>query len=274
VSRKRSLLVLPVLVLIITSAGPAQYPGPAGPPPTDEQKLLEAMHSIRSETLFGYVKELVSEKFGGRLTGTAEYDACAEWVISLLKKWGVAPGGDNGTYLQKYPNPYTLVFPGGSCVLHIPVKDGQINKSYKYEDEFIPGGTSASGEVTAEVVYVGYGISAPELGYDDYAGVDAKGKIVLLDPEVPVRPGDTAGAFPKWRPYSFHQYKLENAFDHGAKGMIYNYGPIGGIHLSPRWGGRCRRYLCWDGTDLRSDGGRHPEGSQAPILRHGQDHDD
>lgn len=235
-SRKRSLLVLPVLVLIITSAGPAQYPGPAGPPPTDEQKLLEAMHSIRSETLFGYVKELVSEKFGGRLTGTAEYDACAEWVISLLKKWGVAPGGDNGTYLQKYPNPYTLVFPGGSCVLHIPVKDGQINKSYKYEDEFIPGGTSASGEVTAEVVYVGYGISAPELGYDDYAGVDAKGKIVLLDPEVPVRPGDTAGAFPKWRPYSFHQYKLENAFDHGAKGMIYNYGPIGNPNNSYREG--------------------------------------
>jgi hypothetical protein len=82
--------------------------------------------------------------------------------------------------------------------------------------------------VTAEVVYVGYGISAPELGYDDYKGVDVKDKIVLMDPEVPVGPGPkTLDLFMKWRPYSFHQYKLKNAAAHGAKGMLYNYGPIG-----------------------------------------------
>ena len=43
--------------------------------------------------------------------------------------------------------------------------------------------------MTAEVVYVGYGVTAPELGYDDYAGVDVKGKILLMEPEVPVSPG-------------------------------------------------------------------------------------
>ncbi len=107
-------------------------------------------------------------------------------------------------------------------------KGGVIKKSYQYEDEFMPGGTSGSGEVTAEVVYVGYGITAPELGYDDYKGVDVKGKIVLMEPEVPVSPGEkTLELFKKWRPYSFHQYKLKNAAAHGAKGMIYNYGPIG-----------------------------------------------
>ena len=64
--------------------------------------------------------------------------------------------------------------------------------------------------------------------YDDYKGVDVKGKIVLMDSEVPVGPGEkTLDQFMKWRPYSFHQYKLKNAAAHGAKGLIYNYGPIG-----------------------------------------------
>ena len=152
-SRSKTIPILLSFVLLLSASISAQMPN--RPPLTEEQKLLEAMHSIRSETLYNYVKELTSEKFGGRLTGTAEFDACAEWVISLLKKWGVAPGGDNGTYLQKFPNPYTLVFPGGMCVLNVPVKDGTVKKYYRYEDEFIPGGTSGSGEVTAEVVYVG-----------------------------------------------------------------------------------------------------------------------
>ena len=201
-----------------------ETPGPAN----DSSKIVEAMHLISSNVLYDYVKELVSDKYGGRLTGTREYEACADWVESLLKKWGVRPAGDDGTYRQHFPNPYTVVFPGGACVLRIPVKDGVVEKSYRYEDEFIPGGTSGSGEVTAEVVYAGYGITAPELGYDDYKGVDVKGKIVLLEPEVPVWPGDkTADLFRKWRPYSFHQYKLKNAAAHGARGMLYNYGPIG-----------------------------------------------
>jgi hypothetical protein len=159
------------------------------------------------------------------LTGTPEYDTCVNWVIGLFKGWGVQPGGEKGSYLQSYPNPYTLVFKGGSLTMDVPVNNGVIRKIYKYEDEFLPGATSGSGEVTAEVVYVGFGITAPELGYDDYAGVDVKGKIALMDPEAPMAAADTE-VFRKWRPYSFHQHKLENAVAHGAKGMIYNYGPI------------------------------------------------
>ena len=219
-----------LLVLALAGAGLLAQPArQAAPPATDEAKILEAMHLIQSQPLYHYVAELVSEKYGGRLTGTKEYEACVEWVESLLKVWGVEPGGENGTYRQLFPNPYTTVFPGGVCEMHVPVgKGGVVKKAYAYEDEFIPGGTTGTGEVTAEVVYVGYGITAPELGYDDYKGVDVKGKIVLMESEVPVAPrGETLEAFKKWRPYSFHQYKLKNAAAHGAKGMIYNYGPIG-----------------------------------------------
>ena len=234
--RKNALVSVLALALLAAVSGAQSRPVPAAPA-TDEQKILEAMHRIQSGPLFDYVKELCTEKFGGRLTGTPEYDACAAWVAGLLKSWGVQPAGDNGTYFQKFPNPYTLVFKGGLLTMDIPVKNGTIKKSYRYEDEFIPGGTTDAGEVTAEVVYVGYGITAPELGYDDYAGVDVKGKIVLMDPEVPVSPApNSLETFKKWRPYSFHQYKLENAAAHGAKGLIYNYGPIGNPNNSFRPG--------------------------------------
>jgi hypothetical protein len=234
--RNKKILSLTLILYLAGSLSLSAQPQGRRLELSDEQKILNVMHSISSQALFDYVKELTSEKYGGRLTGTPGYNASAEWVISLFKKWGIAPSGDKGTYLQAYPNPYTLVFKGGELTLNIPVKGGVIKKYYKYEDEFIPGATSGSGEVTAEVVYVGYGITAPELGYDEYKGVDVKGKIVLMDREVPVSPDDNPELFKKWRPYSFHQYKLENAVAHGAKGMIYNYGPITNPNNSYREG--------------------------------------
>ena len=200
--------------------------------PADQQKLPAVFHSISSNQLFDYVKELSSEKYGGRRTGTAGFNQATAWVSSLLSSWGVEPAGDKGSYLQAFPNPYTLILDKGEVSLHLPVgKSGskkveEIKKFYRYEDDYFPGGTSASGEVTAEVVYVGYGITAPELGYDDYKGVDVRGKIVLMENEVPVNPDRNPELFKKWRPYSFHQYKLQNAATHGAKGMLYFYGPI------------------------------------------------
>lgn len=223
--RKIRFLVI-IIFSVVTLIGPSLWSQPAPTGASDELKILQAMHSISSHKLADYVRELASEKYGGRLTGTTEYKACAEWVANLLKSWGLSPGGDNGSFFQTYPLAYTLVYPGCELILHLPVGKETIKKYYRYESEFIPGATSASGEVTAEVIYVGYGITAPELGYDDYASVDVRGKIVLMEREVPVSPDRNPELFLKWRPYSFHQYKLENAFKHGAKGMLYNYGPI------------------------------------------------
>jgi hypothetical protein len=237
--RKTTYFALIFCLVLTASFSTAAAQTPQKAAPASDQALLEVMHSITSQTLYDYLQALVSEKFGGRLTGTPEYGLAAQWVSSLLKKWGVEPAGDNGTYLQAFPNPYTQVL-AGDLSLHVPLGEGksrgEILKSYRFEDEFIPGGTSGSGEVKAEVVYAGYGITAPELGYDDYKGVDVKGKIVLLEREVPVDPGRDPEVFKKWRPYSFHQYKLENAADHGAKGMIYNYGPIGNPNNAYRQG--------------------------------------
>lgn len=192
-----------------------------------ETALLNAMHSISSHDLLDYVKIQCDEKYQGRLTGTKEYQDCAEWLAGEFSKWGIVAAGDNGSWFQWYNIPYTLVLPDCGLSLHIPLKSGEeILKHYKYVSEYMPGSTSGNGEVTAEVIYAGYGITAPELGYDDYAGIDVKGKIILIERESPVSPEAGAEKFNPWYEHSFHQSKLYNAVKHGAVGMLYNYGPI------------------------------------------------
>lgn len=185
----------------------------------EEAEMLKIMRTITSEELYSYVDTLSSDVFEGRLTGHIGYDRSAEWIIKKFKEWDVKPLGTDGGFLQQFPHPYSDVFEG--CVLKMLDKKGEVIKDYEYVEDFIPGSTSGNGDVKAEVVYIGYGISAPELGYDDYSGVDVKGKIVLVEREVPVKEDNEN--FLKWRPFSFHQYKLLNAVKHGAVGFLYNY---------------------------------------------------
>jgi hypothetical protein len=188
------------------------------------EKIENGWKSISEPLLMEHVNELCMEKYAGRLTGTKGYDDAAAWVAGRLAQWELAPGGESGTYFQEFPNSYTLVLPGAGLALRAPGADGDVQqKSYEIESDFFPGSTSGSGEVTAEVVYVGYGISAPELGFDEYKGLDVKGKIVLVEVEVPVDPVKRPGEFARWRPYSFHQYKMRNAREHGAAGVLFNY---------------------------------------------------
>jgi len=191
---------------------------------------LPAEAFLEGHSLLEDVRELASERFGGRLGGTPECRDAADWIARRLGIMGLVPGGTNGTFFQSFPNPYTCVLPGGELTLHGPAGRPESRISYRYERDYFPGGTSGSGSVTADVVYAGYGVTAPELGYDDYAGLDVRGKIVLVEPEVPppweLEPGFDPRQFPPWRPHSFHQAKMNNAAAHGAAGMLYHYGPL------------------------------------------------
>lgn len=207
-------LILAISVMAaFSSQAPAQL--------TDEQLLLKHFHSISSEEIAGWMAEICSPKYNGRLAGTPEYIASAEWMAEKFREWGVKPAGDNGSYFQWFDHPYTVVNEIGSLQLHLPQKDGSvIKKSYAAPADFYPGMNSGNGEVTAEVVWVGYGTTAPELNYDDYKNVDVRGKIVLMNRDVPfkdVRDPEYA----KWVKYCYHQYKSENAAKHGAIGMLY-----------------------------------------------------
>lgn len=199
---------------------------------SDETKLLNAFHSITSEEMTGWIEKLCSQEFNGRLSGTPEYRASAEWVAAMLKSWNMKPGGDNGSWFQWFDAPYTVLNETGSLTLNIPQADGTvIRKSYSYPDEFYPGMNSGSGEITAEVVFVGYGVSAPELNYDDYKGIDVKGKIVLMNRDVPYTDPRNP-EYGKWVAYCYHQYKLENAVRHGASGMLYIDGASANPNIS------------------------------------------
>jgi hypothetical protein len=197
-----------------------------------ESKLLKQFHNITSEEMMSWVEKLCSPEFNGRLTGTPEFLASAQWVAGKLKEWGIKPGGDDGDYFQWMNNPYTVVNDIGSLTLNIPQTDGSvIKKSYDYPGDYYPGMNSGSGEVTAEVVFVGYGVTAPELNYDDYKGIDVKGKIVLMNRDVPYTDPRNP-EYKKWVGYCYHQFKLENAVKHGASGMLYIDGASANPNIS------------------------------------------
>lgn len=222
-----------------------------------KEEYLSSMHKhITSEKLFGYVKYLSdSTLFEGRLAGSEGMARANRWVASLFEQWGLEPFGTAGStgsvvysgsvgsagtagsagsagsiegYYQSYPHPCVEV--NGECLLEIlfPVgvkKDiDTLHKTYPWADGWFAGGTSASGDITAEIVYAGFGVSAPELGYDDYKGIDVKGKIVLIEGETPNSSYEKEDLL-KWYPYTLHQYKVANAVAHGAIGMLYNWVP-------------------------------------------------
>ena len=194
-----------------------------------ESKLLNEYHTIRSEEMMTWMEKLCSPEFNGRLTGTPGFIASAEWVARKFREWGLKPAGDNGDYFQWFNFAYTDVNDIGSLTMNVPQQNGAIiRKKYSYPDDYYPGMNSGSGEITAEVVYVGYGVTAPELNYDDYKGIDVKGKIVLVNRDVPYT-NPRNPEYKKWVAYCYHQYKLENAVRHGARGFLY----IDGIGANP-----------------------------------------
>ncbi len=185
-----------------------------------DAEFMRVFHSISSHDLFAYAAELSSPKYKGRLSGTQEYMQAAEWVASHLKEWGIKPYGDNETYYQMFDVPHSVIKSPGSLSLHVAdASGGDLTIDYAFPQDYFPGSNSDNGEVTAEVVYVGHGITAPELDYDDYAGMDVRGKIVVIDSDVPFQGPDEE--YIKWVPYSYHQFKLDNARSHGAAGLLY-----------------------------------------------------
>jgi hypothetical protein len=136
--------------------------------------------SIRQEDLRADLFFLAGDAMRGRLTDTEENRATADYLRSRFERVGLKPAGPNGSYFQPY-NLMTATLGEGNA---LDVLSGDAaTRHFRAGQEFYPHRFSAAGRVTAPVVFVGFGISAPHLQYDDYNG-DVKGKIVLaLDHE-------------------------------------------------------------------------------------------
>ncbi|MBI2688360.1 MAG: M28 family peptidase [Acidobacteria bacterium] len=177
---------------------------------------LPKPHSIDAEHYLHYVKVLASEKMRGRGTGSKELEAAAELIGKEFKAAGLHPV--NGSYFQRFP--VTTQAKLGDANRLVLSVDGR-KDSLTFERDFVPLNFSSAGDVTGEAVFVGYGITAPEYNYDDYADIDVKDKIVVFFRREP-QESDDKSPF-AGRVYTRHAQfdsKATNAKLHGAKGAI------------------------------------------------------
>ncbi len=181
-----------------------------GAVPQLEPKLARGLAAVDGRAAYENCRTLAAERFEGRLSGSPGYAAAARWAALKFEDWGLeAPSGG---FLQPYSSPYTLV---DKAEMSISVA-GKETKLQAGKD-FLPLLFSAAGSVSGTVVFAGWGISAPELGYDDYAGVDVRGKFVLCFRGTP--DGDDK----RFQHYDEHRVRMRAARDKGALGLIYIY---------------------------------------------------
>jgi hypothetical protein len=176
----------------------------------------ESGDGISASRVRADVEFLADDLLEGREAGTRGYDLAARYVASALKAAGYAPAGDNGTYFQQVPMIETRTISG---TIRLTVK-GQTSE-IAVPGEAVAGASASSPErtLTAPVVFAGYGVTAPEFGHDDYAGLDVSGKIVAVllgaPSALPAEP----------RAYYSGDSKSKNAADHGAVGLVTLFTP-------------------------------------------------
>ena len=133
---------------------------------------------VDGKIIKGYIAYMTAAEREGRRTLTPGYEKTAEWAAAKFKEWGLQPAGDTGTYLQAVP----ITGARGTFIWTTGIPELVISGHafYTKDGDFAVDNQSTPAAVAiGEVVFVGYGISAPAKGLDEYAGVDVKGKIVV-----------------------------------------------------------------------------------------------
>jgi Zn-dependent M28 family amino/carboxypeptidase len=178
-----------------------------------------ALETINPEHIRWHVRYLSHDLLEGRGTGQRGGDLAAEYIATQFAEYGLKPAGDHGTYMQKVPLVGITMLPETQFSL-IPEQGETMN--LKPLDEFVAYDQSqqAQSDVDAEVVFVGYGIEAPEYNWDDYKGVDVRGKVLLMLVNEP--PSDDPKFF-KGKALTYYgrwTYKYEEGLHKGAVGVI------------------------------------------------------
>ncbi len=203
--------LIPAALAVATFAGAT----PAAVPPR------AAVNRLRYDV--GY---LAADALEGRDSGSPGARLAADFIAARFRALGLEPAGDGGTFFQ----PFTFIAgvrPGPGCALALALPTGA--RSARPDADFQPLAFSSSGSAAGEVVFAGYGIRAKDLAYDDYAGLDVKGKIVLVLRFSP--DGDSPDS--KFQPYMALRRKAAEARDAGAAALLVATGPVGGKETAP-----------------------------------------
>lgn len=195
-----------------------------------------ALAVIKADNLMTHIKALSSDEFEGRGPGTKGEELSINYIADQFKKVGVEPGNTDGTYFQKVP----LVGITTSKCSDLEIKVGGKDLKLTYPNDFVARTVRVVDKTgfDADMVFVGYGVVAPEFGWDDYKGVDVRGKVLVMlvnDPPVPdqkVFGGKAMTYYGRWT------YKFEIAAEKGAAGIliVHETGPAGYPWEVPRGG--------------------------------------
>ncbi|MDZ7343023.1 MAG: M20/M25/M40 family metallo-hydrolase [candidate division KSB1 bacterium] len=189
----------------------------------------EALDAIRPSDIRQHIEFLASDSLKGRDTPSPELDRAAQYIADEFKRHGIKPVKES--YFHAFH--VSKVRLGDENRLAL-TKRGQ-EQAFAIKKDFMPFDMTASASVTAPLVFAGYGITAPEYGYDDYAGLEANGKIVLV---MRHEPGEKDPASPfdgeRATEYSQVSWKVQNAIDRGAVGLLVIQDPLNHRSLAPR----------------------------------------
>ena len=224
---KRFLFALVCVSVAACSAEPKQQTPSSPPPPSTSNHVpIGELPSIDSNALLEHTRKLSSDEFEGRAPGTKGEELSVNYLVDQFTKVGLKPGNTDGTYIQKVPlvgitpEPAPLVF-----------KKGAQQQTLKWKDDIVAW-TKHVAESAAldnsELVFVGYGVVAPEYNWDDYKGLDVTGKTLVMlvnDPPVP-DPANASELDAKtfggkaMTYYGRWTYKYEMAAQKGAAGAL------------------------------------------------------
>jgi len=169
---------------------------------------------VRGESIRGHMRFLADPLLEGRAPEGRGYAISARYVQSELEGMGLRPGGSHGEWYQQVPLRKSVVDESkSSLVLTGPGGEHTLANAHDYI--YSPSLVQPDSRVSAQVVFVGFGVVAPEQHYDDYAGVDVKGKIVAMIAGAPAKFPSEVRAY-----YSDGLVKGQTAAEHGAVGII------------------------------------------------------
>ena len=178
-----------------------------------------ALESINPDHIRWHVRYLSHDLLEGRGTGQRGGELAAEYIATQFAEYGLKPAGDHGTYMQKVPLVGVTTLPETQFAL-VPKHGEAMN--LRPLDEFVAYDETQQpqSDVDAEIVFVGYGIEAPEYNWDDYKGADVKGKVLLM---LVNEPGSDDPKFFKGKALTYYgrwTYKFEEAARKGAVGVL------------------------------------------------------
>jgi Zn-dependent M28 family amino/carboxypeptidase len=189
------------------------------------ERLQPALEAITPDGLLAHIKVLASDEFEGRAPGSKGEELSVKYITDQFKKLGLKPGNPDGTYTQEVPLAGIKSEPQMSFVI------GDKTMDLKYPDDFVASSARLQPEIKIDksaLVFVGYGIVAPEYGWDDYKDVDVKGKTLLMligdppipDPKDPSKLDDKMFKGKAMTYYGRWTYKYEIAAKKGAAAAI------------------------------------------------------